>query len=78
VQAAIERAKANREGADSIDPKPKLLNDIASLEKRITTTQEKIKTAETEGSDTVDVLKTSAVKLQDKLDAARQQLDQLG
>ncbi len=78
IQAAIERAKAKRENADNIDPKTKLVNDIASLEKRIATTQEKIKTAEAEGSDTVDVLKTSVAKLQDKLDAAKQQLHQLG
>jgi Na+-translocating ferredoxin:NAD+ oxidoreductase subunit C len=78
VQAAIERAKAKREGADSIDPKTKLANDIASLEKRIATTHEKIRIAEAEGADTVDVLKTSVAKLQDKLDTARQQLDQLG
>lgn len=78
IQAAIERAKARRENADNVDPKTKLLNDIVSLEKRIATTQEKIKTAEAESSDTIDVLKTSLVKLQDKLDAAKQQLDQLG
>jgi electron transport complex protein RnfC len=79
VQAAIERAKAKRSGNDgNTDPKEKLSSDIASLEKRIASTQAKLSIAEAEGASTIDVLKTSIEKLQTKLDSAKQQLSELG
>ncbi len=79
VQAAIERAKAKRDGSgDELDPKAKLEKDLASLEKRIEKTTEKLHTAEEEGLDTADILKSSLEKLQDKQTKAQAELEQLG
>lgn len=79
IQAAIERAKAKRAGTgENTDPKAKLQADIASLEKRLATSQEKLKLAEAEGASTVDALKSSVEKLQEKLQTARNELEQLG
>ena len=78
VAAAIARAQAKRAGGDEdIDPKAKLQNEISSLQKRISNAEQKLEMARAEGSDKADALETSLEKLQDKLKAAEQQLQQL-
>lgn len=75
VAAAIARAQAKRNGGDTdVDPKAKLENDIASLEKRLKASQEKLSVAEADGSDTADAFKSSIEKLQAKLDKAQSEL----
>lgn len=79
VQAAIERAQAKRAASnDNIDPKIKLQNDIAALQKRLSTANEKLQIADAENASTVDALKNSVSKLQEKIDSAQEQLNQLG
>ena len=74
VQAAIERAKAKRAGktGDNQNPKDKLQNDIASLKKRLATTESKL--LETEDTSKANALKGSLEKMQDKLQQAEREL----
>ncbi|HEY9032463.1 MAG TPA: electron transport complex subunit RsxC [Pseudomonadales bacterium] len=79
VQAAIERAKAKRDGGTSNeDPRSKLENDIASLQKRVKSSEEKLQLAESSGADTVDALRAGLDKMRDKLAKAEAELAALG
>lgn len=71
VAAAIAKAQAARSGAGSLSPEEKLDKDIASLEKRIAATGEKVSASEAEGSDKLEILQSSLAKMQEKLDAAK-------
>ena len=77
MQDAIARAQAKRTNTDDIDPKTKLENDIANLDKRIAKGDEKLQKAKDDGSDIVDVLETSLQKLNDKRAKAQQALGKL-
>ncbi len=77
VQAAIARAQAKRAGNDDTDPKTKLENDIANMQKRIAKAEQKLIKAKDENADTVDILETSLQKLNDKLAKAQQELSTL-
>jgi electron transport complex protein RnfC len=74
---AIARAMAKRAGAADIDPKTKLENELVSLNKRISNTEQKLNLAKEEGSDKVDALESSLEKMRDKLNKAQAELDEL-
>ena len=77
VQAAIARAQAKRDGASTEDPKAKLEKNIANFKKRLAASEEKLKTAQAEGLDTVDAFKTAVEKTAEKLHKAEAELAQL-
>lgn len=76
--AAIARAMAAREAAANQSPAQKLKTDIEKLEKRIAGTEQKLKTAQEEGSEHVDILQSSLNKQSEKLEKLREQLSALG
>lgn len=77
AQDAIARALAKRQAAQNQDPIEKAQEDVAKLEKRIATTEEKLAIAKEEGSDKCDALENSLAKMQDKLSAAKATLAEL-
>lgn len=74
---AIAKAKAKMASQADLSPKAKLEKDIASLEKRIGSTQTKLTEAQESSADTVDILASSLKKLEVKLSDARQALHEL-
>ncbi|WP_372783601.1 electron transport complex subunit RsxC [Litorivivens sp.] len=75
--AAIARAQAARAKADDKSPLEKAQDQVASLEKRLHKSEQKLAEARDSGSDTAPVLEQSTAKLRDKLEAARGELAQL-
>lgn len=76
--AAIAKAMAAREATANQSPTEKLKTDIEKLEKRVASTEQKLKAAEEEGSEHIDILQNSLSKQQDKLEKTREQLRALG
>ncbi len=77
AQAAIARAQAARTKAAELSPLEKAQQLVASLEKRLEKSEQKLAEAKSASSDTVDVLEKSTTTLKEKLDAARGELAQL-
>lgn len=75
VQAAIERAKAKRSGADVAVDRETLLKNVASAEKRIKATESKLQEAREENTELAKTLETSLSKMQEKLQTAQKALD---
>jgi len=73
VAAAIARAKAKMD----MDPREKLASNIESLNKRLGKAEEKLATAKSDGSGTVDALQTGLDKLKEKIAKAQQELNEL-
>ncbi len=76
--AAIAKAMAAREAAAKQSPAEKLKSDIEKLEKRVASTEQKLKAAQEEGSEHVEILQNSLSKQQDKLEQSREQLRAMG
>lgn len=74
VQAAIERAKAKRDGIEQPLDRNILEKNVASAEKRISATKEKLTVARDENPDLAATLETSLAKMQSKLTLAQQAL----
>ena len=77
AQAAIARAQAARASAAEQSPLEKAQQLVASLEKRLEKSEQKLQEAKAAGSDTADVLEKSTTTLRDKLESARGELAQL-
>ena len=75
--AAIARAQAARASKEDKSPLEKAQEQVASLEKRLTKSEQKLAEAKESGSDTAEVLEQSTAKLREKLDAARAELAQI-
>ena len=75
--AAIKRAKAKAAASANMSPADKLHDQIASIEKRIAKTTEKVEMARAEGSSTADALQLGLDKMTAKLDKARADLSEL-
>ena len=75
--AAIERAKAKAVANANMSPADKLHDQIASIEKRIAKTTEKVAVARAEGSGTADALQLGLDKMTAKLNKARADLCEL-
>lgn len=78
AQAAIEKAMAKRAGkiSEEAPDQASLEQALAKLEKRLTAAQEKLQQAESEGSDTVDALRTGVEKTSEKHQQAKDKLEQ--
>ena len=74
---AIAKAKSKRANESTLDPKAKFEKDIASLEKRISNTNNKLAEAQASKADTADILASSLEKLKTKLADAQQALNAL-
>mgnify|MGYP000403920585 CR=1 FL=1 len=72
AQLAIEKAMAAREAAANMSAEDKARKALESLQSRVDKTREKLAEAEAEGADTVDALRDTLTKLEDKLAAARE------
>lgn len=70
IQAAIERAKAKREGQTSIEANSSV-DQVAKLEKRLTAAKIKLASAESAGSDKVPQLQEAVDKLSQQLAEAK-------
>ena len=77
AEAAIARAQAARAKAAEQSPLEKAQQLVASLEKRLEKSEQKLTEAREAGSDTADVLEKSTATLREKLDSARTELAQL-
>ncbi|MGI9285201.1 MAG: electron transport complex subunit RsxC [Pseudomonadales bacterium] len=77
VQAAIERAQAKRAQAAAVpeDKLAQLQKLLASADKRVGNTREKLEQAKIEGSDKIALLEGSLGKLEEKRQQAQQALD---
>ncbi|MBB3047721.1 electron transport complex protein RnfC [Litorivivens lipolytica] len=73
AQLAIEKAMAAREAAAKLSPEDKAKKALESLEARVEKTRTKLAEAEESGADTVDVLRDTLAKLEDKLAEARKE-----
>ena len=60
-----------------MSPQEKLQSQLASLKQRLEKAKAKLATAETEGSEHIDALRSGAQKLEDKLTATQAELDAL-
>ncbi|WP_461515910.1 electron transport complex subunit RsxC [Porticoccus sp.] len=74
ASAAIARAQARASELANMSEQDKLQETVSSLQSRLKKARVKLRDAEAEGSEHVDVLRTAAEKLQTKLAAAEQQL----
>lgn len=72
AQLAIERAQAARDAVASLSPEQKAQKSLESLAARVNKTREKLAEAETEGADTVAILRDTLATLEEKLAAARE------
>lgn len=75
ASAAIERAKAKAEAMAAMSPEDKLRSQIQSMEQRLEKNRDKLAKAEAEGADHVDALRTGVEKLEQKLEAAKAELN---
>jgi H+/Na+-translocating ferredoxin:NAD+ oxidoreductase subunit C len=74
--AAIARAQAKAAAQASMSDEDKLKATVESLQNRLKKAQEKLTSAEAEGSEHIDAFRTGVEKLQAKLTAAEAQLQQ--
>lgn len=79
VAAAVARAKAKAAGQPLAeqDPLEKAQQQVKTLEKRLASAEEKLKTAQEQGSDKVDAFASAVEKTQAKLDSAKAELSKL-
>ncbi len=76
ASAAIARAQAKATAQASMSDEDKLKATVESLQNRLKKAQEKLTSAEAEGSEHIDAFRTGVEKLQAKLTAAEAQLQQ--
>lgn len=74
---AIARALAARNANAELSETDKARKNVASLEKRLAKTEQKLNEAREQGDDSADILSDTLTKLQSKLDEARRALDAL-
>jgi electron transport complex protein RnfC len=77
ASVAIERAKAKAAASASMSPEEKMREQVASMEKRLEKAKERLKKAETEDDKNVEAFRSATQKLEDKLAAARGELEAL-
>jgi electron transport complex protein RnfC len=75
--AAIARAQAKAAAQASMSDEEKLQANISSLQARLKKAQDRLATAEAEGSEHIDALRTGVEKLQEKLAHAETELSEL-
>ncbi|MFT6388075.1 MAG: electron transport complex protein RnfC [Cellvibrionaceae bacterium] len=75
--AAIERAKAKSEIMAKMSPKEKLKSQLTGLETRVDKTRDKVKQAEVDGSEHIDALCLGLEKMEAKLAATQQAINEL-
>ena len=76
ASVAIARAQAKAAAQASMSDEDKLKASVESLQNRLKKAQEKLTSAEAEGSEHIDAFRTGVEKLQAKLTAAEAQLQQ--
>lgn len=77
ASAAIAKAKAKAAATAAMSPEEKLRDQIASMQKRIEKTTEKVAAAREEGADSVDALQLGLDKMTAKLEKAKSDLAEL-
>lgn len=78
ASAAIERAKQKAEAMASMSEREKLQASLESLKKRQQKSAQKLSEAKASGADTVDALRNGLTKIEEKIEAAEDQLKKLG
>lgn len=77
ASAAIAKAKAKAAATAAMSPEEKLRDQIASMQKRIDKTSEKVAAAKAEGADSADALQLGLDKMTAKLEKAKSDLAEL-
>lgn len=77
ASAAIAKAKAKAAATAAMSPEEKLRDQIASMQKRIEKTTEKVAAAKAEGADSADALQLGLDKMTAKLEKSKAELEQL-
>lgn len=77
ASAAIAKAKAKAAATAAMSPEEKLRDQIASMQKRIEKTTEKVAAAREEGADSADALQLGLDKMTAKLEKAKSDLAEL-